>query len=67
MNENNESNILLNENEPMNALILLSETKDGLQIDKLSAYCVKWKFNINLTKTKIMIIEETVLSNRNLV
>ena len=63
MNENNESNIFLRENEPINVLmyaddvILLSETKEGLQrqIDKLCEYCKKWKLNINSKKTKIMI------------
>ena len=63
MNENNGSNIFLKENEPINALmyaddlILISETKEGLQsqIDKLCEYCVKWKLNINTKKTKIMI------------
>jgi hypothetical protein len=60
MNENNESNIFLKENEPLmyaDDLILLSETKEGLQsqIDKLSDYCTKWKLKVNIKKTKIMI------------
>ena len=38
-------------------LILLSETKDGLQklIDTLGNYCEKWKLEVNTKKTKIMI------------
>ena len=63
MNQNNESNIFLNKDDPINALmyaddlILISETKEGLQkqIDKLSKYCEQWKLNINLKKTKILI------------
>ena len=63
MNENNKSNIFLNKEENINALmyaddlILLSETKEGLQgqIDKLSEYCKKWKLEVNIKKTKIMI------------
>ena len=63
LNKNTEANIFLNVDDPINALmyaddlILLSETKEGLQkqIDKLSDYCDKWKLNINLRKTKIMI------------
>ena len=63
LNKNTEANIFLNVDDPINALmyaddlILLSETKEGLQkqIDKLSDYCDQWKLNINLKKTKIMI------------
>ncbi len=62
MNENIESNIFLKENESINVLmyaddlILLSETKEGLQsqIDKLCDYCTKWKLKVNIKKTKIM-------------
>ena len=63
MNLNNESEIFLNKEVPINALmyaddlILLSVTPEGLQkhIDKLSKYCDDWRLNINLKKTKIMI------------
>ena len=63
MNQNNESEIFLNKEVPINAimyadnLILLSDTPEGLQkhIDKLSKYCDDWRLNINLKKTKIMI------------
>ena len=63
MNLNNESEIFLNKEVPINALtyadylILLSDTPEGLQkhIDKLSKYCDDWRLNINLKKTKIMI------------
>ena len=63
INENNETDICLNGNDPINALmyvddlVLLSDIKEGLQkqIDKLSKYCEQWKLNINLKKTKIMI------------
>ena len=63
INQSNESDIFLNNEVPINALmyaddlILLSDTAEGLQkqIDKLSNYCEEWKLNINLKKTKIMI------------
>ena len=63
MNQNNESEIFLNKEVPVNALmyaddlILLSDTPEGLHkhIDKLSKYCDDWRLNINLKKTKIMI------------
>ena len=63
MNQNNESEIFLNKEVPINALmyaddlILLSDTPEGLQrqIDKLSKYCDDWRLNINLKKTKMMI------------
>lgn len=63
MNENNGSNIFLKENEPINALmyaddlILLSETKEGLQkqIDKMCVFCTKWKLKVNIKKTKVMV------------
>ena len=40
-------------------LVLLSETPDGLQscLDKLQQYTKKWKLEINLKKTKIMIFQ----------
>ena len=64
MNENNRSNIFLNKNDPINALmfaddlILLSGSEEGLQkqMDKLNTYCETWKLNINLKKTKIIIL-----------
>ena len=57
-----ERNIFLEEGKNINALmyaddlIVLSETEVGLQgiIDKLTAYCEKWKLEINTKKTKIM-------------
>ena len=63
INQNNDSNICLNDHVPINALmyaddlILLSESPEGLQkqIDKLSKYCDDWKLNINLKKTKTMV------------
>lgn len=63
MNHNNDSNVYLNKDILINALmyaddlILLSDTPEGLQkqIDKLSNYCDQWKLNINLKKTKIMV------------
>ena len=38
-------------------LVLLSESKDGLQrcIDKLSAYCYKWNLKINIVKTQVIV------------
>ena len=64
MNNNNDSDIFLGNNEyKINALmyaddlILLSESKEGLQkqIDKLENYCAKWRLQINSKKTKVMI------------
>ena len=38
-------------------IVLMSETKEGLQncLNNLNTYCQKWKLEINLKKTKIMI------------
>ena len=63
MDKNNASNIFLEEGHNINALmyaddlILLSDTKDGLQnqINKLNAFCVNSKLEANVKKTKIMI------------
>ena len=42
-------------------IILLSETKEGLQksINNLQNYCMKWKLDINLKKTKILIFNKS--------
>ena len=63
MDTDNLSNVSLDEENKVNALmyaddlILLSDTKKGLQkqIDKLLLFCTKWKLEINIKKTKIMI------------
>ena len=55
--------ICLKEGEPINALmyaddlIIISESKEGLQkqLNKLNEYCKKWKLEVNIKKTKIMI------------
>ena len=41
-------------------IILMSETKEGLQncLNNLNEYCQKWKLEINLKKTKSMIFRE---------
>ena len=41
-------------------LILISETKTGLQscLDNLQAYCQKWKLTVNNKKTKVMVVEK---------
>ena len=38
-------------------LILISETKEGLQtqLNKINEYCKKWKLEVNIKKTKIMV------------
>ena len=64
MNSNNLSEITLGENNKVNELmyaddlILLSKTKDGLQkqIDELLIFCEKWKLDINVKKTKVMVL-----------
>ena len=64
MNTGNDSDIFLDDSEhKINALmyaddlIILSETKEGLQkqIDKLEIFCNKWRLQINEKKTKIMV------------
>jgi exonuclease III len=42
-------------------LIMFSETASGLQkyIDQLSSYCKKWQLQVNLSKTKTMIISKS--------
>ena len=42
-------------------LIIMSETRDGLQIclNKLNDYCSQWNLTVNLTKTKVMIFNKT--------
>ena len=60
MNNGNVSDIFLKEGEPINLLmyaddlILLSESKEGLQqqINKLSEYCAKWKLEVNTKKLR---------------
>ena len=62
VNENNDSNIYL-DNTKVNALmyaddlILLSETREGLQnlINKVNDFCTERKLNINAKKTKVMV------------
>ena len=63
INSDNESDIFLEVGKKVNALmyaddlILLSDTKEGLQkqIDKMSDYCYKWKLTVDIKKTKTMI------------
>ena len=42
-------------------LVLMSETKEGLQagIDKLGKYCSRWNLTINSSKTQIVIFNKT--------
>jgi hypothetical protein len=62
VNENNDSNIFLGDTK-VNALmyaddlILLSETKEGLQnlINKVNDFCTERKLSINEKKTKVMV------------
>ena len=46
-------------------LIILSESKEGMQkaLNKLSSYCKSWKLKINMNKSKIMCLNETVNPN----
>ena len=63
VNTGNDTDIFLEEGKKVNALmyaddlILLSDTKEGLQkqIDKMGFYCDEWKLDVNIKKTKIMI------------
>lgn len=42
-------------------IVLLSSTKEGLQkcLDNLQSYCCKWRLEVNLSKTKIIIFNKT--------
>ena len=42
-------------------LVLMSKSAEGLQIclNKLNQYCNKWRLEVNLKKTKIMIFNQT--------
>ena len=63
VNTNNESDISLGGMDKYNALmyaddlIILSDSEVGLQrqINKMSGYCKKWKLDINIKKTKVMV------------
>ena len=48
-------------------IILLSETKEGLQncLNNLNHYCKKWKLNANIQKTKIMVFREKGIKVKN--
>ena len=48
-------------------LVILSESPTGLQhcINALDNYCEKWKFNINIKKTKVMILSKTERKAKN--
>ena len=53
-------NIKLNNLLYADDLILISETRTGLQscLDNLQAYCQKWKLTVNNKKTKVMVVEK---------
>ena len=63
VNNGNKSDIFLEEGKENNALmyadnlILLSDSEEGLQnlIDKMDVYCDKWKLEVNIKKSKIII------------
>ena len=78
LDNNNDSNITLDHNYKVNALmyaddlILLAETEKGLQnqIIKLNIFCDRWNLSINSKKTKVMtfnrgnrLIKTKILSN----
>ena len=48
-------------------IILLSETKEGLQtcLDNLDSYCRKWRLEVNQKKTKIMVFKEKGVKVKN--
>ena len=47
-------------------LILISETRTGLQscLSNLQAYCQKWKLTVNKKKTKVMVVEKRQFSTQ---
>ena len=63
INKNTSTDVYLNNENKINALmyaddlVLISETKEGLQshIDKMHEYCQKWKLSINIKKTKTVV------------
>ena len=57
INKNSMSNINLNTLLYADDLVLMTESKEGLQsqIDTLQDYCQKWKLKINNNKTKTMV------------
>ena len=46
-------------------LMILSENKEDMQkaLNELSSYCKSWKLKINMNKSKIMCLNETVNPN----
>ena len=54
------SNITLSNLLYADHLILISETRRGLQscLDNLQAYCQKWKLTVNNKKTKVVVLEK---------
>ena len=49
-------------------LVLISKSKEGLQaqLDALNVYCDEWELNINIDKTKIMIISNKSQNDDNI-
>ena len=49
-------------------LVLISKSKGGLQaqLDALNVYCDEWELNINIDKTKIMIISNKSQNDDNM-
>ena len=47
--------------------VLMSESKDGLQLSlrELESYCIKWNLHVNADKTKIVIFRKGGIVNRN--
>ena len=51
-------NISLNSLSWADDLVLISETKEGLQkcLDKLHRYCIKWHLSVNIDQAKCMLL-----------
>ena len=47
-------------------LLILSETKDGLQnsLNNLENYCTKWQLTLNVRKTKTMVLQSNRMKIR---
>ena len=47
-------------------VVLLSYSQTGLQkcLDKLQSYCIKWKLNVNMKKTKIVVFNTKKLGHK---
>ena len=60
-------NISFNSISWVNDLLLISTSKEGLQrcLDKLHGYCAKWGLEVNVSKTKSMVLSKSHFNSEN--